>query len=150
MLERAFEIPRWQKILLLSTPEATALEEGELQHLEGQVEVPDFNLRLLEQVVVSNIELLMEGEPLQHTSPEGAKVSPSYVDITRKKQDVFSDSSDEDSIEQLSKNDGKKSKKETREEEVERLKMQGNQSTIEISYDRSKRSRPANGVITPS
>ena len=36
------------------------------------------------------------------------------------------------------------------EEEADRLKMQGNQSTIEMSFGRSKRTRPPKGVITPS
>ena len=58
------------------------------------------------------------------------------------------DSSD-DSIEQLSKKAGRKSKKEAREEEAERLDMQG-QSTIEMSYGRSKRTKPPKGVIIPS
>ena len=61
-----------------------------------------------------------------------------------------SSSSDEDSIEQISKKAGMKSRKDVREEEAERLKMQGNQSTIEMSLGRSKRTRPPKGVITPS
>ena len=106
----------------------------------------------MEQARASISELPMVGEPLQenHISPNGAKASPSYVDITRKKQDVFSYSSDEDSIEQLSKKAGMKSKKETHEEEAERLNMQGSQSTIEMSLGGSKRNRPPKGVITPS
>ena len=84
-----------------------------------------------------------------HPSPNGAKSSPSYAEIIKKKLGDSSRSSDEDSIKQLSKKAGKKSRKEAREEE-ERLKMQGNQSTIEMSLGRSKRTRPPNGVITPS
>ena len=45
---------------------------------------------------------------------------------------------------------GRKSKKEIREEEAERLKTQGNHATIEMSYGRNKRNRLPKGVITPS
>ena len=105
----------------------------------------------MEQVGVSNSELPREGEPLQqnHNSLNGAKDSPSYVDIRKKQADILG-SSDEDSIEQLSKKRGRKSQKEAREEEAERLNMQGSQSTIEMSLGRSKRTRPPKGVMTPS
>ena len=103
----------------------------------------------MEQSEVSNSKLPREGEPLQQ-SPNGAKASPSYFDITRKKQADISGSYDEESIEQLSKKVGKKSRKEAQEEEAERLNMQGKQSTIEMSLGRSKRTRPQKGVITPS
>ena len=85
-----------------------------------------------------------------HTSPIGARYPPSYADITRKKQATNSGSFDDDSIEQLSKKAGRKSKKEVQEEEAERLKMQGSQPTIEMSYGRNKRNKPPKGVITPS
>ena len=49
-----------------------------------------------------------------------------------------SGSSDEDSFEQSSKKDGRKSRKEIREEEVEQLKIQGSQATIEMSMGRTK------------
>ena len=138
--------------VVLSTPEATTLEEGELPQLEGQVDVPELNIGPMEQAGVSNLELPREGEPLQqyHVSPNGAKASPSYLDITRKKQADILGSFDEDSIEKLYKKAGKKSRKEAQEEEVERLNMQGNQSTIKKSLGRSKRTRPPKGVITPS
>ena len=86
---------------------------------------------------------------MQH-SPIGANASPSYADITRKKQAESSSSSEDDSIEQLSKKAGRKSCKEAWEEEDESLNMQGSQSTIEMSLGRSKRTRPPKGVITPS
>ena len=52
-----------------------------------------------------------DGGP-SHTSPNYASSPPSYADITRKKQAVSSGSSYDDSIEQLSKKAGRKSKKE--------------------------------------
>ena len=128
----------------LRIPDAPVLEEGELPQPEGLVETPDLPM---EKVVLSTLDS-RDDDPLH--SPKEAKVSPSYADITRKKQVVCSDSSDDDSVENFSKNIGRKTKKETREEEAERLKMQGSQPTIEMSYGRSKRSRPPKGVSTPS
>ena len=63
---------------------------------------------------------LRDGEP--SLIPIGDLSPPYYVDIARKKQTKSSDSSDENSIEQLSKKGGKISKKEIRKEEVKRLK----------------------------
>ena len=93
-----------------------------MPQLEGLVEVPELNTGTLEQFEVSNSKFPREGDPLQH-SPIGVNASPSYADITRKKQVESSGSSEDDSIEQLSKKAGRKSRKETREEEAERLKM---------------------------
>ena len=86
------------------------------------------------------------GPPL----PVGDSSPPSYADIARKKLAESSASSDENSIEQLSKKGGRKSTKELQEEEAERLKTQGSQSTIEMSYGRNKRTRPPKGAVTPS
>ena len=61
-----------------------------------------------------------------------------------------SGSSDEDSFEQSSKKAGRKSRKEIREEEAERLKMQGSQATKEMSMGRTKRNRSQKGGATPS
>ena len=47
------------------------------------------------------------------------------------------------------KKNGRKSRKEIREEEAERLKMQGSQRTIELSFGRSNRNRPQKGGATP-
>ena len=85
-----------------------------------------------------------------HPSPNGAKPSPSYAEIIKKKPVDSFGSFEEKSIEKISKKVGMKSQKEGREEEAERLKMQGSQSTIEMSLGRSKRTRPPKGVITPS
>ena len=65
-----------------------------------------------------------------------------------KKHGVSSGSSEDDSFEQSKK--GSKSQKELREAEAERLKTQGSQATIEMSYGRNKRNRPPKGAITPS
>ena len=85
----------------------------------------------------------------QNTSPNDIKSSPSYAEITKKKPVDNSSSSDEDSIEKTSKK-GRKSRKYVREEEAERLKMQGIHPTIEMSMGRSKRNRSQKGVTTPS
>ena len=58
-----------------------------------------------------------------------------------------SNSSEED--EHFTKKGGRKSSKEIREEEVERLKMQGSQATIERSFGRFKRNKPPKGGATP-
>ena len=50
--------------VVLSTPEATSLEEGELPQLEGLVDVPELNTGPMEQAGVSNSKLPWEGEPL--------------------------------------------------------------------------------------
>ena len=81
-------------------------------------------------------------------SPLPKEVSPSYANIARKKHGVSYGSSEDESFEQSKK--GRKSKKEIREEEAERLKTQGSQATIEMSYRRNKRNRPPKGVIAPS
>ena len=80
----------------------------------------------------------------------GATPPPSYAEIIKKKQGDNSGSFEEDSIEQITKHGGRKSRKEVREKEAKRLKMQGSQSTIEMSIGRSKRTRPPKGVLNPS
>ena len=81
----------------------------------------------MEQYGTANLELPNVGATLQqnHPSLNGAKPSPSYAEIIKKKSVDSSGSSEKDSIEQISKKAGRKSRKEAREEEVERLKMQG-------------------------
>ena len=82
------------------------LEEGEVQHLDGNE---------MDSVEVGPIHStpLRDGHP---PLPIGDFSPPSYADIARKKPDESSNSSDENSIEQLSKKGGRKSKKELREE----------------------------------
>ena len=116
------------------------LEEGEVQHLDGN------KMDSVDTGPIHSIPLRDGYSPL----PIGDFSPPSYVDIARNKLAESSDSSDENSIEQLSKKGGRKSKKEIQEEEAERLKTQGSQSTIEMSYGRNKRTRPPKGVITSS
>ena len=77
-------------------------------------------------------------------------ISPSYAAITKKKLVDSYGSSNEDCIEQLSKKAGRKSRKEAWQDAADRLKMRGNQSTIEISFGKSKRTRPIKGSSTPS
>ena len=58
-------------------------------------------------------------------------------------------SSNEDPLGKSSKK-GRKSLKTVREEEAERLKMQGSQPTLKMSIGRNTRARPAKGGSTPS
>ena len=117
-----------------------------------QNEDPKVNIGSMEQDGAVNSKLPSVGESLQedHSSPNRAKSPPSYVEITKKKLTNISGSSNEDSIEQLSKKTGRKTQKEAREEEDDILKMQGSQSTIEMSFGRSKKTQPTKGFITPS
>ena len=135
---------------LKSPEEINNLEEGEMHHSQDNVDILEASSDLLFGAV--SLELLKEDEFLHPNipSPTGAKSSPSYADMAKKKKIDSSGSSSDDSIDKLSKNTGRKSKKEAREEEAERLKMQGIQSTIEMSYGRSKRTRPLKGATTPS
>ena len=112
----------------------------------------EVNTGPLEQCRTPNSKLPSVGVILQeiHPSPNGANPSSSYAEILKKNLVVSSGSFDDDSIEKISKKEGRKSRKEDREEETERLKMQGSQSTIEMALGRSKWSIPPKGVITPS
>ena len=60
-----------------------------------------------------------------------------------------SGSSEDESIEKSSKK-GWKSHKTVREEEAERLKMQGSQPTLEMSIARTTRYRPSKGGPPPA
>ena len=91
------------------------------------------------------------GETLQEVlSPIKEKSSPSYAHINKKKSAYISCSSDDGSVEHFSKKGGRKSNKEVHEDEADRLKMQGIQSTIEKLFGRRTRNRPSKGVSTPS
>ena len=133
---------------VLSSSEAI-LEEGELQQFDGNELDSEGNTIPKEHAGPSLSAPPLDGGP-PYTSPIDASSPLSYADITRKKQVVSSGSSNDDSFEQLSKKAGRKSKKEIREEEFERIKTQGCHATIEMSYGRNKRTRPPKGVITPS
>ena len=117
-----------------------------------QDDVDEANIGLMDLTRVVCSKLPRFGEFLHRNipSPNEAKSYPSYAEITKKKPLESSGSFDEYSIEKLSKKIGSQSQKEAREEGAERLNMQGSQSTIEMSYGRSKRTRPIKGVITPS
>lgn len=54
-------------------------------------------------------------------------------------------SSEDETFERPLKRTGRKTLKETREEEAERLKSLGSQATIEMSLGRNTRTRPAKG-----
>ena len=82
-----------------------------------------------------------------HKSPVETISSPSYADALKKKAVESSSFSEDD--EQFTKKVGIKSQKEIREQESERLKMQGSQMTIEMSYGRSKWNMTLKGGTTP-
>ena len=124
------------------------LEEGEFQQFDGIVLESEANIVTPDQAGASLSNPLWDGEP--SLAPSGDCSPSSYANIACKKPADSFESSDENSIEQLSKKAGRKSKKEIQEEEAERLKKQGSQSTVEMSYGRNKRTRPPKGVITPS
>ena len=105
------------------------LEEGEVPHSEVLISDTEENSGKVEIVVPCVAQEI----------PIKPSISPSYVEILKKNMVDSFGSSDEDSFEQSSKKAGRKSHKEIREEEAERLKMQGSQATIEMSMGRTKR-----------
>ena len=125
-----------------------ALEEGEMQQLDGDelelIPVPQTVPHEQSDPPPSSATLWAEGP--SHSSSIGENSPPSYADIARKQIDSPSSSEDDP----ISKKICRKSKKEIQEEEVKRLKTQGSQSTIEMSYGKNKRTRPPKGVGTPS
>ena len=70
------------------------------------------------------IDALHPGYPIRIYS------SLSYVEVVRKKPSESSGSSEDESFERPSKKAGRKYHREAREEEVERKKMQGSQTTL--------------------
>lgn len=91
-----------------------------------------------------------EGEKAMQTEvTQGSPSNPSYVEVTRKKAIESSGSSEDETYERPSKRVGRKSCKEMREEEAERLKTQGSQATIEMSIGRNTRPRPSKGGLNP-
>eukprot|EP00253_Pinus_taeda_P017979 PITA_17979 len=96
---------------------------------------------------ISNKE---DEEMAQLEVPQGSPSNPSYADVTRKKPAESSDSSEEENYEQPTRKVGRKSCREAREEEAERLKTQGSQPTIEMSIGRNSRNRPPKGGSHPT
>ena len=70
--------------------------------------------------------------------------------MIRKKPPDSSISSDHETFERPSKNAGRKSLKEAREEEAEMQKMHGSQTTLEMSIGRNTRARPPKGGLSTS
>jgi hypothetical protein len=91
-----------------------------------------------------------KGAEIQAVASQGSPLNPSYAEITRPKQIESAGSSEDETFECPTKRAGRKSRKELREEEAERLKVQGNQSTIEMSIGKNTRSRPPKGGPSPS
>jgi hypothetical protein len=91
-----------------------------------------------------------EEETAHPEVPQGSPSNPTYADVTRKKPAESSDSSEEENYEQPTRKVGRKSRREAREEEAERLKTQGSQPTIEMSIVRNSRNRPPKGGSHPT
>ena len=101
----------------------------------------------LEQIAVPSP--IKEGEEATQVEPtQRSPSSPSYADVTKKKPEESSGSSEDETFERPSKRASRKSRKELREEEAERLKVQGSQATIEMTMGRNTRPRPSKGGHT--
>ena len=87
--------------------------------------------------------------PAQLDSPARGS-SPSYVDMTRKKPLESSGSSKDETFERPSKKVGRKSLKEAREEEAERQKIEGSETTLKMSIGRNTRAMPPKGGLSTS
>ena len=70
--------------------------------------------------------------------------------MIRKKPPELFGSSEDETFERPSKKAGRKSLKEAREEETERQKMQGIQTTLEMSIRQKTRARPRKGGLSTS
>ena len=128
------------------------LEEGEVQQNMEQTTDAEINSGSQQQTVeaisetpgIEAIQQENQGPLVGTTSP------PSYAEMTKKKKLIDSPGSFEDEpFEQSNKKAGRKSRKEIKEEEVERLKTQGSQSTIKMSLGRNTRTRPPKGGSAP-
>ena len=98
--------------VVLNSSEAI-LEEGELRQIEVNKLVSEENIVSKALTGPYFLAPPLEGGS-SHSSPIDASSPPSYANITQKKQGASSGSSDDDSIELLSKKVGRKSKKEIR------------------------------------
>eukprot|EP00253_Pinus_taeda_P004488 PITA_04488 len=81
------------------------------------------------------------GVAIQIEASQGSPPNPTYAEVTKKKAVESSESSEEEFFERPLKRAGRKSHKEKREEEAERLKTQGSESTIEMTIKRNSRPR---------
>jgi hypothetical protein len=100
-----------------------------------------------------------EKEPLQPATTEaldpgntqstytGNISSPSYAEITKRKKNPIENigSSDDETHEKVTKRAGRRTNKETREEESEKQKTLGSQATIEMTLGRTPRPRTSKG-----
>jgi len=99
---------------------------------------------------VANPSPIKEGEEApQVETAQQSPSSPSYADVIRKKLEESSGSLEDETFERPTKKAGRKSRKELREEEAQRLKVQGSQATIEMTMGRNTRPRPSKGGHTP-
>jgi len=107
--------------------------------LNTSIEIPETRTEEIEQQVPSLEAEKKNIEVTQLDSPTGTSSSPTYAEMTRKKPPKTSRSSEDETFKRPSKIVGRKSHKEAREEEVERQKMKGSQSTIEMPIGRNTR-----------
>ena len=103
------------------------LEEGKVRRSIVQEEEVEVNIVPREKygTTISEIPCIDAILQEKHDSPTCATPSPYYAEIIKKKLVDMSGSSEEDSIEKITKKASRKSRKEVREEETERLNMQG-------------------------
>ena len=127
------------------------LKEGEVQQSYVHIDEGEVNIEPQNQCGPLLFEIPCVDASFQeiHKSPSGTISSPSYAEILKKKPVDTYGSSKEYSREQFTKNASRKSRKEIREEEVERLKMQDIQAKIGMSIGRSKWNRPPKGGTNP-
>ena len=104
------------------------LEEGEL---------PQSYLQAVQGQAESAIGIHVDGSP------------PTYAEMAKKIKISENSGSDEDPLEKSTKK-GHKLQKTLREEEADRLKMQGSQATLDMSISRNTRARPPKGGPPPS
>ena len=97
------------------------LEEGEVQQSDVHIDESEVNIGSQEQFGPILFEIPCANAILQeiHKSPSSAISSPSYTEIPKKKPIDTSGSSEEDSIEKITKKAGRKSQKDMTEEEAE-------------------------------
>jgi hypothetical protein len=143
---------KWQKANAGATGSLKKTQEQEI--IPKEIEIQQNN----QEGTANENQELTEAPPLnkdkgaenQVVAPQGSPLNPSYAEITRPKQPESAGSSEDETLERPTKRAGRKSRKELREEEAERLKVQGNQSTIEMSMGKNTRSRPPKGGPSPS
>ena len=96
------------------------------------------------------IEETKAGIILAHLGSPARVSSPFYTNMMKKKPLESFGSSEDETFKRPSKKAGRKSLREAREEEAKRRKMQGSQTTLEMSIGRNTRARPPKGGLSNS